>query len=149
MVMLGAEIARGTGEHDLDKAQKLTRADKLIHDGIAQLEKRQPPANVPAAAFEAQKKDDLAKGHLALGFLALANQKDGEAGREFQAAFENAPQGDAANLLRAGMAYNNAKMFTEANAMLDKFLAVPGMPDQYKKMAEDEKKRGQQLRNQK
>ena len=28
-------------------------------------------------------------------------------------------------------------------------LAVPGMPDQYKKMAEDEKKRGQQLRNQK
>ncbi len=149
MIMLGAEIARGTGEHDLDKAQKLARADKLIHDGMSMLEKRQAPAGVPPAAFDTQKKDDMAKGHLALGFLDLANQKDADAGKEFQAAFDTAPQGDAANLLRAGMAYNNAKMFTEANAMLDKFLSVPGMPDQYKKMAEDEKKRGQQLRNQK
>src|SRR5262249_18801018 len=39
MIMLGLEIARGTQEHDLDKKEKLTRADKLVHDGMAAVEK--------------------------------------------------------------------------------------------------------------
>lgn len=149
MIMLGAEIARNTGKNDLNKKDKLTRAEKLIHDGMDLASKRTRLPNVPEAAFEQQQKDDLAHGHLALGFVALANEKNADAGKEFTTAFETAVQGDASNLLRAGMAYNEAKMFTEANAALDKFLAVPGLPDQYKKMAEDEKKRGQALRNQK
>jgi hypothetical protein len=44
------------------------------------------------------------------------------------------------------MAFNNGKKVDQADAALNKFLAVPGLPDQYKKMAEDEKKRGQAIK---
>lgn len=149
MIMLGAEIARTTGENDLGKAEKLTRAEKLVRDGMASIEKREKPANVPDADFQAQRKDDLAAGHLALGFVAMANKKDAEAGKEFIQSVDLAANGDATNLLRAGMAFNNAKEFDQANAALNRFMALPGIPDQYKKLAEEEKKRGEQLRKQK
>ena len=34
----------------------------------------------------------------------------------------------------------------DADAALNKFIAIPQLPDQYKKMAEDEKKRGQAIK---
>jgi predicted Zn-dependent protease len=149
MIMLGAEIARTTGENDIGKTDKLNRATKLVNDGMSLIEKRPKPANVPDADFQKMQKDDLASGHLALGFIAMANKQDVEAGNEFVKSVDLAANGDAMNLLRAGMAYNNGKQFDQANAALNRFLAIPGIPDQYKKMAEDEKKRGDQLRNQK
>ena len=86
---------------------------------------------------------DMARAHMTLGLVAMADQKDEAAGNEFL----QAAAGDAMNLLRAGMAFNNAKKIDQANAALDRFIGIPGLPDQYKKMAEDEKKRGQQLKN--
>jgi hypothetical protein len=58
-----------------------------------------------------------------------------------------ASDGDAMNLLRAGMAFNNGKKVDDAEAALNKFIAIPGLPEQYKKMAEDEKKRGQAIKS--
>ena len=143
MVMLGAEIAQNTGEHDLDKKDKLTRAEKLAKDAIALIEKRQKQPQEQQAQFDQEKAMDMARAHMTLGLVAMADQKDEAAGNEFL----QAAAGDAMNLLRAGMAFNNAKKIDQANAALDKFIGIPGLPDQYKKMAEDEKKRGQQLKN--
>ena len=143
MVMLGAEIAQNTGEHDLDKKDKLSRAEKLAKDGMALIEKRTKLPQEPQDQFDQEKASDLARAHMTLGLVAMANQQDEAAGKEFL----QAAAGDAMNLLRAGMAFNNAKKIDDANAALDKFISIPGLPDQYKKMAEDEKKRGQQLKN--
>ena len=143
MVMLGAEIAQNTGEHDLDKKDKLTKAEKFAKDGMALIEKRTKQAQEDQAQFDQEKAADLARAHMTLGLVAMADQKDEAAGKEFLLA----ASGDAMNLLRAGMAFNNAKKIDDANAALDKCIAIPGLPDQYKTMAEDEKKRGQQLKN--
>ena len=34
MLLISGELARSTREHDLDKEEKLTKADKLAHDAI-------------------------------------------------------------------------------------------------------------------
>jgi tetratricopeptide (TPR) repeat protein len=145
MIMLGAEIAQNTGEHDLDKKEKLARAEKLARDAMELINKRVKQPNESQADFEASAKADTGRAHMTLGLVAMADQRNEEAGREFLLAAE----ADAMNLLRAGMAFNNARKFDEANKALDQFLGLPGLPDQFKQMAQEEKKRGQQLKNQK
>jgi tetratricopeptide (TPR) repeat protein len=142
MIMLGAEIAQNTGEHDLDKKDKLARAEKLAKDAMGLIEKRAKQPQEDQAQFDQEKAQDMARAHMTLGLVAMADQKDEAAGKEFL----QAANGDAMNLLRAGMAFNNAKKIDDANAALDKFISIPGLPDQYKKMAEDEKKRGAQIK---
>jgi tetratricopeptide (TPR) repeat protein len=145
MIMLGAEIAQNTGEHDLDKKEKLARAEKLARDAMALIQKRTRQPNESQADFDASAKADTGRAHMTLGLVAMADQRHEEAGREFLLAAET----DAVNLLRAGMAFNNARKFDEANKALDQFIALPGLPDQFKQMAQEEKKRGELLRNQK
>jgi tetratricopeptide (TPR) repeat protein len=149
MIMLATIIAQGTGENDLDKKQKLDQAQSYVDKGMDLVNKRTKRPGESDQQFTELKKDDLAMAHTAEAFIKMANSQNGEAGKEFLTAVDTAAHGDASNLIRAGMAFNNAKQFDEANKALDRFLALPGIPDQYKKIAEDEKKRGQQLKNQK
>jgi hypothetical protein len=143
MIMLGAEIAQNTGEHDLDKKDKLAKAEKYAKDAMVLIEKRVKQPQEQQAQFDQEKAADMSRAHMTLGLVAMADQKDEAAGNEFMLA----ASADAMNLLRAGMAFNNAKKIDQANKALDQFIGIPGLPDQYKKMAEDEKKRGQQLKN--
>lgn len=145
MIMLGAEIANSTKEFDLDKKQKLERAEKLAKDAIELIGKRTKHPQESQEQFETNNKGDISRAHMTLGLIAMANQQDEAAGKEFLIAAE----ADAMNLLRAGMAFNNAKKFDDANAALDKFIGIPNLPAQYKTMAENEKKRGDQLKKQK
>lgn len=143
MIMLGADIAQNVKENAMDKPQQLAKATKLTNDAIALIGKRVKSPGEPDDQFEAGKKSDMARAHMTLGLIAMADLKYEPAGNEFLLAAE----GDAMNLLRAGMAFNNGKKISEADAALNKFIGIPGLPDQYKKMAEDEKKRGQQIKN--
>ena len=145
MIMLGADIAQNIKPSAMDKAAQLAKASKLTTDALAIIEKRVKNPQETDAQFEADKKADVGRAHMTLGLIAMANDKFEDAGNEFLIASET----DAMSLLRAGMAFNNAKKITEADGALNKFLTVPGLPDQYKKMAEDEKKRGQAIKNQK
>jgi tetratricopeptide (TPR) repeat protein len=144
LIMLGAEIANSVGEHDLDKKQKLDQAQSYAEKAMDLVAKRPKQAGETDAQFEEGKKDDIALAHLTLGLVKNSDQKYAEAGKEFVIAYDSATpgHGDATNLLRAGMAFNNGKQFDDAHKALDRFLALPGIPDEYKKMA-------QQLRNQK
>jgi len=143
MIMLGADIAQNTKENAMDKAAQLAKATKLANDALALIEKRVKNPAETDAQFDASKKEDTARAHMTLGLVAMADQKFEAAGKEFIIAAE----ADAMNLLRAGMAFNNAKKVDEADAALNKFMAVPGLPEQYKQMAEGEKKRGQSIKN--
>lgn len=147
LIMLATDIAQNTGENDLGKKEKLDEAQGYVDRAVGLINGRTKQPNESDTQFETNKKDDLARAHLALGFIRLANQENEAAGKEFLQAADS-PNGDAANLIRAGMAFNNAKQFDDANKALDRFIAIPGIPDQYKKIAEDEKKRGQALKNQ-
>jgi len=143
MIMLGADIAQNTKENAIDKAQQMARATKLANDAMALIEKRVKNPQESQADFDAANKSDMSRAHMTLGLVAMQEQKFEAAGDEFVLASES----DPVNLLRAGMAYNNAKKVDAAEGALNKFIAIPGLPDQYKKMAEDEKKRGQLIKN--
>jgi tetratricopeptide (TPR) repeat protein len=142
MIMLGADIAQNVKPSAMDKAAQLTRASKLANDALAIIAKRVKTPQETDAQFEAEKKADISRAHMTLGLVAMGNEKDEEAGNEFLLAAE----ADAMNLLRAGMAFNNAKKIDEADGALNKFIAIPGLPDQYKQMAIKEKERGQAIK---
>jgi tetratricopeptide (TPR) repeat protein len=147
MLMLAAETARTTREFDLDKEEKLTKAEKYAHDGIALI----PTAPKPNPQFtdeqwEGLKKDDLARGHEALGLIALARKKFDDAVREFKTATETAHEPQPATFVRLGGSYTDAGKPDQAIAVLDKALAMPNLPDQIKQIAQSEKARAEKAK---
>jgi len=75
MLMLAAETARTTREFDLDKEEKLAKAEKFAKDGMALVPAAtKPNPQLTDAQWEDLKKDDLARGHEALGMIALARK---------------------------------------------------------------------------
>ena len=89
MLMLAAETARTTREFDLDKEDKLAKAEKYAKDGMALIpDAPKPNAQVTDQQWTDMKKDDTARGHEALGLIALARKKYDAAAGEFKTATE-------------------------------------------------------------
>ena len=92
MLMLAAETARTTREFDLDKEEKLAKAEKYAKDGMALIpDAPKPNAQVTEQQWTDLKKDDTARGHEALGLVALARKKYDVAAGEFKTATEMRP----------------------------------------------------------
>ena len=147
MLMLAAETARTTREFDLDKEEKLGKAEKYAKDGMALIPSA-PKLNpqVTDAQWEAVKKDDMARGHEALGLIAGARKKYDVAASEYKLAVETAAEPQPATYIRMAAAYTDAGQPDQAIPTLDKVLAMPNLPDQYKKVAQAEKDRAQKAK---
>lgn len=144
MLMLAAETARTTREFDLDKEEKLTKAEKYAKDGMALIPGApKPNPQVTDAQWDAAKKDDTARGHEALGLIALARKKYDDAANEFKTATETAAEPQPATFIRMASAYTDAGKPDQAIPALDKVLAMTNLPDQYKKVAQAEKDRAE------
>ena len=144
MLMLAAETGRTTREFDLDKEEKLAKAEKFAKDGMALI----PSATklnpqMTDAQWEALKKDDTARGHEALGLIAVARKKYDVAAGEFKIATETAAEPQPSTYIRLGGAYTDAGKPDQAIATLDKVLAMPNLPDQLKGVAQAEKSRAE------
>jgi tetratricopeptide (TPR) repeat protein len=147
MLMLAAETARTTREFDLDKEEKLSKAEKYAKDGMALIPSAtKPNAQFTDAQWEDLKKDDTARGHEALGLIAAARKKYDVAVSEFETAAKTASQPQPATFIRLGGAYTDGGKPTEAIAALDKVLAMPNLPDQLKQIAQSEKARAEKAK---
>jgi tetratricopeptide (TPR) repeat protein len=147
MLMLAAETARTTREFDLDKEEKLSKAEKYAKDGMALIPgATKPNAQVTDAQWEAVKKDDMARGHEALGLIAVARKKQDAAAAEFKQAIETAADPQPATYIRMAGAYTDSGKLDQAIAALDKVLAMPNLPDQIKKVAQSEKDRAEKAK---
>ena len=147
MLMLAAETARTTREFDLDKEEKLGKAEKYAKDGLALIPSAtKPNPQVTDAQWDALKKDDMARGHEALGLIAVARKKYDAAASEFKQATEIAAEPQPATYIRMGGAYTDAGKPDQAIAALDKVLAMPNLPDQIKKVAQSEKDRAEKAK---
>jgi len=147
MLMLAAETARTTREFDLDKEEKLGKAEKYAKDGMALIPgavKVNP--QVTDAQWDAAKKDDMARGHEALGLIAMARKKYDDAANEFKTATETASEPQPATFIRMAGAYTDAGKPDQAIPALDKVLAMPSLPDQFKKVAQSEKDRAEKAK---
>src|SRR5436190_8675509 len=144
MLMLAAETARTTREFDLDKEEKLAKAEKFAKDGMALVPTAtKPNPQITDAQWEDLKKDDLARGHEALGMIALARKKYDAAAGEFKTATETASQPQPSTFIRLAGSYTDAGKPDQAIAALDKVLAMPNLPDQIKQIAQSEKARAE------
>jgi tetratricopeptide (TPR) repeat protein len=142
MLMLAAETARTTREFDLDKEEKLGKAEKYAKDGMALIPSAtKPNPQLTDPQWDAMKKDDTARGHEALGLIAVARKKYDAAAGEFKTATETAAEPQPATYIRMGGAYTDAGKPDQAIAAFDKVLAMPNLPDQIKKVAQAEKDR--------
>lgn len=148
MLMISAETAQATGEFDLKKEEKLGRAEKLATDALALIEVApKPNPQLPDDQWAAVKKDDTARAHEALGMIAMSRKNYTGAAASFQTAINSAASPQPATYVRMGGALNEAGKYDEATAALNKVLAMQGLPDIIKQVAENEKKRSEQLKN--
>ena len=96
--------------------------------------------------WQGAKKDDMARGHEALGLIAMARKKYDDAAAEFKTATETASEPQPATFIRLGGAYTSAGKPDEAIAVLDKVLAMPNLPAQFKQVAQSEKDRAEKAK---
>jgi tetratricopeptide (TPR) repeat protein len=150
MLMLSAETARTTREFDLDKEEKLAKAEKYAKDGMALIPSAvKPNPQLTDDQWTALKKDDTARGHEALGLIALARKKYDQAADEFKIATETASQPQPATFIRMAGSLTDAGKPDQAIAALDKVLAMPALPDQIKQVAQSEKTRAEKAKTSK
>jgi tetratricopeptide (TPR) repeat protein len=137
-LMLGEMLATHTGQNDLDKEEKLTKADKYLNGTIENLKTAaKPNPQLPDAQWEDARKQLIAEAHNDLGLVALDRKKYDVAITEFKTAVD----GDAqpAYSVRLASAYQLSGKNQEAVEICDKLLADPQLHPQIKKVAMDVK----------
>jgi tetratricopeptide (TPR) repeat protein len=143
MLMEAGELARSTRENDLDKDEKLAKADKLAKEAMEVVPTApKPNAQIPDAQWEEVKKELIADAHRDLGMIAAVRKKYDVAIAEFKQAIEIPQDPDKPTFIRLAAAYNDNKQPDEALAILAKMPPTP----QLTPFVEKEKKRAEALK---
>lgn len=140
MLVLARNIAARTREFDLDKEEKLGRAEKYANAAI-ELAKvaPKPRPDLDDAQWANAKKDFEAQGHQALAIAATARKKNDVAIKEYELAISSAAQVDQADRVRLAAAYNTAGRHDDAIKVLDEALADPQLNPAIRNAATNEK----------
>jgi tetratricopeptide (TPR) repeat protein len=150
MLLISGELARSTRENDLDKEEKLSRAEKFANDAVPAINAApKPNPQLSDDQWAGYKKDDVAQAHTDLGMVALVRKKYDVAVTEFKMAVDGAATPDAATMVRLAGAYNQAGKPDEAIAVLDKVMAMSNVNATVKQFATQEKARAEQAKNKK
>jgi tetratricopeptide (TPR) repeat protein len=148
MLLISGELARTTREFDLDKEEKLARAEKLAKDAVAGVNTApKPNPQMTDDQWTAVKKDETAEAHKDLGLAAMARKKFDVAIAEFKQAVEGAATPDPADIVRLASAYDQAGQPDAAIPLLDKVIGMSDANPTVKKFAEGEKKRAEDIKN--
>jgi len=139
LVTMAGETARRTREFDLDKDEKLAKADKWAKQGIedAKTFPKPPGTSLTDEQWEHTKLDLQSQGYEALGMSAAVNKKYDDAVANFKQALALSPT--AGTWLRLGQAYEDAGKFDDANDAFDKAGAMPNATAQIKSIAANKK----------
>jgi tetratricopeptide (TPR) repeat protein len=150
MLTISGELARSTRENDLDREEKLGRAEKMVNDAIAAINTAaKPNPQIPDDQWANIKKDLVAQAHENLGLIALARKKNEVAINEFKASVESAATPDPATMVRLAAAYDSAGKYDEGLGVLAKVLAMPDVNPVVKQYAQAEKTRAEQGKSKK
>jgi tetratricopeptide (TPR) repeat protein len=140
LVLLANVIATTTRDTDLDKDEKLTRADKYAKDALEAIKTvAKPNAKMPDDQWDQYKKNDEAQAWQALGVAALVRKNVDEAMADYQKGIDANP--DPLLMIRAGRALLTAGKPADAVAWFDKAINAPGVSDQLKNIATQDKAR--------
>jgi tetratricopeptide (TPR) repeat protein len=147
MLMLARGFAQRTREHDLDREEKLAKAEKYAKDAEGLIKTApKPRPDITDEQWEGAKKDLLSQAHEALGLTAMARKKYDVAISEFKLAVEGSSQPDPATTVRLAAAYNLSNKPDEAIVLLDKLLAQTDLHPTIRQFAQAEKVRATQMK---
>jgi tetratricopeptide (TPR) repeat protein len=137
---IATELARKTREHDLDRDEKLGRADSLLKSAQEDIQAAlRPRADVTDEQWGGFKKMLMAQSYEVAGMIALARKNFDLAAENFKKALTGNPQTDPGTQVRLANVYNLQGKSAEAIAVLDQVLAAPALHPQIKAAAEAEK----------
>jgi len=133
-LLIGQVLAQKTRENDLDKEEKLGRAEKLLTGAIEYVKTApKPNPQLPDQQWEEAKVFITAEAHNGLGMAALTRKKYDVAIKEFEAALSGDPQPTYS--VRLASALQQSGKNAEAVVILDKVLADPQLHPQIKSVA--------------
>lgn len=144
MLLISGLLAQTTREFDLDKDEKVKKANKLATDAIsiiASATKLDP--KMSDDQWGAIQKDLTSQAHDTLGAIAVIDKKWDVAIKEYNTSISEAATPDAVSMVRLTSAYNNAGKYNEASATADKVIGMAGVPEAIKKVAQNEKARAE------
>jgi tetratricopeptide (TPR) repeat protein len=139
--LLANVLAATTRDTDLDKEEKLTKADKYAHDAMAALEEGKPPlfAKASDAAWARTKAGGDGQAWQALGMVALARKKNDEAIADFQKGIDAFP--DPLLMIRLGRALYAMKKYDDAISWDQKVMDSADAPANINSYAQADKAR--------
>jgi tetratricopeptide (TPR) repeat protein len=145
MLMLAESYAQRTREFDLDKEEKLTKADKFAKDALESLKTAtKPNPQITDEQWNGLMKENAARAHQALGLSAMVRKKYDVAITEFKMAVEGADKPDPATQVRLASAYDAAGKYDDALAILDKLMAQSDLHPSIRQFAQAERVRAMQ-----
>lgn len=137
---------QGTKEFDLDKEQKLTKAEKYANSALDSLKTAgSPNPQMTPEQWEQAKKQMMAEAHADMGAIAALRKKYDEALTHYKTAADMDPE--PVVLVRLANAYNEAKQPDNAITTSDRILAMSNAPAQVKQIAQQEKARAEKAKS--
>ena len=131
MLMIANGLAGRTREFDLDKEEKLTKAEKYVRQVEEALKTAvKPNPELPDDQWEAIKKDMNAQVHVVLGQAAVLRKKLDVGIAELKTAVDLGSTPDPIVMARLGEAYVSAEKYDDAIATFEKVMATPNLHPQ-------------------
>ena len=140
LATLAIQITGHTREFDLDKEEKLAKAEKYAKSAIADAKdapKVRP--DLPDEQWNNVKKDIVSQAHDALGRAAVLRNNYPVAITEFKTAIDTGATKDSTTMVRLGDAYLKAGNYDDAIASFDNASSMPDAPAAVKSIAASKK----------
>jgi tetratricopeptide (TPR) repeat protein len=135
-LMLARYYATKTRENDLDREEKLGKAEKLANQVIDMMKNLpKPNLGITDEQWVEVRKDTTAEGYDCIGMANLVRKKYDVAAAAFKQAVEAASHPEPAYMVRQASALQMAGKNDEAIVMCDKVMAVPDVHPQIKSVA--------------
>jgi len=129
LLSMALAIPTRTREHDLDRDEKLARAEDLAERALALIPNlNKPNPDIPDDQWLAQKKDYMSQGNESLGLIHLKRKNYAEAEEYFQKAAEMAAQPNSMLYFRLAQSLRHQAKYDEALSQVQKSIELGGVP---------------------
>jgi tetratricopeptide (TPR) repeat protein len=136
ILMLANYYSTRTRENDLDREEKLGKAEKYANQVIEMMKTLpKPNPGITDEQWADAKKDTTAEGYNCLGLASLTRKKYDAAAEAFKSAVDSNSRPEPAYMVREASALQSAGKNDEAIALCDKVMAVPDVHPQIKTVA--------------
>jgi tetratricopeptide (TPR) repeat protein len=140
MLMLATGIAQHTREFDLDREEKLGRAEKYANGALDMLKTLpKPNPSLSDEQWNGYKAQMVSDAHEALGMGALVRKSFDQAIKEFKSAVDAEKEPDVKTEVMLAAAYNKAGKYDDALALCDAILKTPNLHPQIQRVAQSER----------